>query len=204
MDPVPLWPSSSLLFFRLLDGGPRCVVIYSSHVVPSTSTTLDSTRRRTTSPLLKDTWEPNSRQSGGRAVVVRRCPFPTKLQKRSPHPWIASSAVFALCEVKIGAIAFFPPSHSLLGLLAAVHPPLHFPGLFDFRRSTSASALQLLFFRRGKSSECVRETEDPSDRDIFGRDEDEHSMDRAILLAIYTPLPFFLIYLCGRTLCGPR
>ena len=66
--------------------GPRCVVIYSSHVVPSTSTTLDI-RRRTTSSLLKDTWEPNSRQSGGRAVVVRRCPFPTKLQKRSPHPW---------------------------------------------------------------------------------------------------------------------
>ena len=50
--------------------GPRCVVIYSSHVVPSTSTTLDSTRR--TSSLLKDTWEPNSRRSGGRAVVVRR------------------------------------------------------------------------------------------------------------------------------------
>ena len=104
----------------------------------------------------------------------------------------SAPAMFALCEVKIGAIAFFPPPHSLLGLLAAVHPPLHFPGLFDFRRSTSASALQLLFFRRGKSSECCfRETEDPSDRDIFGRDEGGHG---EILLAIYTPLPFFLIF----------
>ena len=120
---------------------------------------------------------------------VGDCPFSDQAAKK-PAP-LASSAVFALWEVKIGAIVFFPPSHSLLELLAAVHPPLHFPGLFDFRRSTSASALQLLFFRRGKSSECVRETEDPSDRDIFGRDEDEHSMDRAILLAIYTPLPFF-------------
>ena len=68
--------------------GPRCVVIYSSHVVPSTSTTLDSTRRTADDVVsvkghLGAQLTSERRKSGRRSVTVH---FPAKLQKNL-HPW---------------------------------------------------------------------------------------------------------------------
>ena len=127
--------------------GPRCVVIYSSHVALSlrardwTADDVDVPVKGHLGAQLTSRWK------GGRDGVH----FRPSCEKKSVRNGVVVDVLAAgrVCAPRlVRSLSSFSLSLSLFSGCSAVHSPLHFSGLFDFRRSTSASAPQLLSFLR--------------------------------------------------------